>query len=54
MRRGGNGADNLFGLAGNDTLTSPDGVAGNDRVDAGTGTDRCTTDAREELVRGCE
>jgi len=51
---GGSGADNLFGLAGNDALTSRDGVAGNDRVDAGAGTDRCTTDAREELVRGCE
>ncbi len=51
---GGSGADTLFGLAGNDALNSRDGVAGNDRLDAGTGTDRCTTDAREALVRGCE
>lgn len=51
---GGSGADKLLGLAGTDALTSRDGVAGNDSVDAGTGTDRCATDAREELVRGCE
>jgi dipeptidyl aminopeptidase/acylaminoacyl peptidase len=50
---GGKGADEILGLAGNDRLNSKDG-ARNDTVNAGGGTDRCTTDPRETLIRGCE
>ncbi|QIN83175.1 hypothetical protein GBA63_11375 [Rubrobacter tropicus] len=50
---GGAGADRLFGDEDNDKLNSKDTVSGNDEVNGGTGTDRCTTDATEASITGC-
>jgi Ca2+-binding RTX toxin-like protein len=50
---GGKGSDRLFGLGGNDTLNSRDGVNGNDTLDGGTGTDKCITDAKEASIKNC-
>jgi hypothetical protein len=44
----------MFGLGGDDTLSSRDGISGNDSLDGGAGTDRCTTDAREASIQRCE
>ena len=49
---GGAGADTLLGLGGKDSLNSRDGVK-NDKVNGGTGKDRCTTDRREISIKSC-
>ena len=55
--RGGGGIDNvigggddLYGEEGDDTVNSRDGVAGNDLLDGGDGTDKKVTDTTERSV----
>jgi Ca2+-binding RTX toxin-like protein len=49
----GNGADTVRGLGGDDLLSATDGVAGNDTVNGGAGTDRCLSDAGD-VETACE
>jgi Ca2+-binding RTX toxin-like protein len=51
--RGRGGPDTLYGDSGDDVLYAFDAITGNDSVDGGNGTDRCTTDPGDTRAR-CE
>jgi Ca2+-binding RTX toxin-like protein len=49
--KGGQGSDVLWGSGGNDILIGTDGVAGNDRLDGGRGTNWCVFDPLDSVSR---